>query len=170
MKRLLISLFLLNSLFAFGGGNVRVKGHKFIIIPFVTATVQKPFYGQLDLGHVYPIHFESHRPWLTMLAYSKLGAEFNFNFQHKVWAPEFSTEFELAFICLRGNIAWFMEDRMKKFYFTPEAGLTLAGFISVVLGYNKCISTGSFDDVYKYRLSLNIMLPFNISGSSKQRH
>ena len=170
LKSWAIFILLLTSLFAFGGGNVRVKGHKFILIPFVSGIVQKPFYGQLDIGHVYPIHYDGHRPWLTILAYSKLGAEFNFNFQHKVWAPEFSTEFELGFLCLRANIADFMEAKQHRFYFTPEAGLTLSGFITVAVGYNKCISKGSFDDIYRYRLSINWMLPINISGSSKQRH
>jgi hypothetical protein len=168
MKRLLSVVLLLNTLFVFAGGTVKVKGHKFIILPFVTVTSQKPVYGQLDIGHVFPIHYDNRHPYITVLAYSKLGGEFNFNFKHKIWAPEFSSEIDLGFICLRGNIADYFESGQHKFYYMPEAGLTFNGYITVVAGYNRPFDSG-FSDIAPYRLSINWMLPFNISGSSKYK-
>jgi hypothetical protein len=169
MRKIITFLLLLNSLFVFAGENVRVKGQKFILHPFVSIISQRPLYGRLDIGHPYAIHYDTHRPWFSIVAFSKLGGEFNFNFTHKIWAPESSSEIVLGFICLRANVADFFESGQRKFYFMPEAGLTWRGYFTLVAGYNMPWDNTGFSDIAGYRISFNWMAPFFISGSSKDK-
>ena len=176
----LISLLLLYSSGSFAGGNVRIKGHKFIIVPFAGAIWQHSYFGELELGHVFDIHYVEGHFGHTILVYSKLGAEFNFldntvphpeviNLNHELWAPKFSSEIDLGYFCIRGSFIDYTEPGINKCYFTPEAGVTLSGFITLAAGYNLPISNSGFAEIKPLRVSLNIMIPMDITGSSKQK-
>jgi len=169
MKRFLLFIVVLYSLHVQAGDNVRVKGHKFIILPFVSGIWQRSFFGEAELGHVYNIHFVSHHFGRTILVYSKLGGEFNLNFKHELWAPKFSSEIDLGFICIRANIENYMQNRTSKIYGTPDIGLTLAGFITVCCGYNEPLFNAGFQEIKRIRISASLMLPFKLSGSSKYK-
>lgn len=176
MKRILILIFLLNFLSVFAGDNVRVKGHKLILLPFVSGIWQRSFFGEADIGHVYNIHYVNRHFERSIVAYSKLGAEFNLNFpkgipsdKHELYAPKFSSEIDLSLLCVRVNIEDYTEPGVNKFYFTPEAGLTLAGFITVCAGYNKPISNSGFAEIKPVSISASLMLPFKLSGSTKYK-
>ncbi|HTB32385.1 MAG TPA: hypothetical protein VK808_10190, partial [Bacteroidia bacterium] len=153
LKPWAIVFLLFNSITVFAGGTVKVKGHKFIILPFVSTIWQRSFFGEFELGHVYDIHFVNHKFGRTFLAYSKIGAEGNLDFKHELWAPKFSSEAELGYICLRANVEDYIQQGRTSFYVTPEAGLTLAGFITVVCGYNKCVSQTGFSAIKTLRIS-----------------
>ena len=176
MKRVLLLIFLLNSLFIFAGDNVRVKGHKFIILPFLSGIWQRSFFGEAEIGHVYNIHYVNRHFERSIVAYSKLGAEFNVNFpdripsdKHELYAPKFSSEIDLSFLCIRANIEEYIKQGVSKIYFTPEAGLTLAGFITICAGYNKPISNNGFVEIKPLSFSASLMLPFKLSGSTKYK-
>jgi hypothetical protein len=170
MKKCFLLIVLLNSLFVYAGGTVKIKGsHKFVLVPFVEGIVQRSPFGQVDIGHVYNIHYASH-PWHSFLAYSKAGVEFNADVKHFLWAPEFSSELDWRFFCLRGNVADYIEPRINKVYVTPEVGLTLSGFITVACGYNKPLAKTGFNEITPFRVSLSWMLPFAISGASKHKN
>ena len=163
MKRLLLLLFLLHSLLTFS--QVRVKGHKFILLPFVSGIWQGSAYAQLEIGHVFDIHYVNKHWGHTILAYSKIGTEYGY--KQKVFAPEFSSELDLGFICLRENIEDFLYQGKNKVYLTPDVGLTIAGFITIACGYNEPLSKTGLSFIQPFRFTVNWMLPFAISGSSK---
>jgi hypothetical protein len=170
LKPLALFLLLLNSQMIFAGGTVKVKGHKFVILPFVGALWQGPFFGEAELGHVYGIHYEKARPWRVILAYSKIGADFNPAVLRTIlWAPEFSSEIDLGFICIRGKVEDYLQSRENKFYFTPEAGLTISGFVTLCAGYNKTLTKTKVEGIKPYCISISIMIPKAISGSSRQK-
>lgn len=169
MKRVLLLIFLLNSLFIFAGDNVRVKGHRLIILPFVSGIWQRSFFGEAEIGHVYNIHYVNRHFERSIVAYSKLGAECSANFKDELWAPKFSSEMDASFICIRANVEDYMKQGVSKIYFTPEAGLTLAGFITVCAGYNKPISNSGFAEIKTISFSASLMLPFKLSGSTKYK-
>jgi hypothetical protein len=175
MKKLLFLVLLLNSFLAYGGGEVRVKGHKFRTLPFVDGIWQGSYFGQLEIGHVYDIHYVDRHWWHTILAYSKVGVEYNLtplapHGKPGLWAPEFSSELEWGYFCVRGNIEDFIEPGVNKFYVVPEIGFSIAGFITLAGGYNEPISKPGLSVIKPYRVSIYWMIPFVISGASKNHN
>jgi len=169
MRKIFLLIIFLYSVFAFAGGNVRVKGRKFLILPFASAIYQKTPFGDLAIGHPFNIHYVNGRFWHTTIAYAKLGAEFNFNFNHELWAPKATSEIVYKYFCFRGNVEDYFGDGAGKFYVAPELGLTLAGFISLTGGYNYPLSNTGVTVIPPYRVSLSLMLPFAISGRDRKQ-
>jgi hypothetical protein len=169
MKRFLPILLLFISARCHAGDNVRVKGHRLIIVPYIGGLWQGAAFGEIELGHPFNIHYVSPFSWRTMVAYTKIGAECNTNFKHLLWAPRFSAEIDISFICLRGSLEDYTEPHLNKVYGTPEAGLTLAGFITVCYGYNYPLLNSGFTMIRPMRIEADIMLPFKLSGSSRYK-
>jgi len=179
MKKLVLFFLLLQPLFLFAGGEVKVKGRKFVILPFVGGIWQKAPFGELAIGHPF-IHFINHsigeKKWHDVsshaggyiLVFAKLGAEFNFNFKHELWAPKASAELDYRFICLRANVEDYLSSGNNNFFLTPEAGFNVSGFLTVTAGYNKPISH-TLEAIPPYRISLSLLLPFAISGAPKKQ-
>lgn len=175
VKGIILFFLLLHSVYMYAGGTVKVRGHKFVIVPFVSAIWQRTLFGDISLAHVYDIHFVNHHPGHIILAYSKLGAEFNSNFpkvtpenKYELWAPKFSSEIDIGFFCVRGAVEDYIAPRKNDFYLTPEFGLSLAGFITLTAGYNKPL-THTVEGIPPLRISLSLMIPVVLSGSSKQK-
>ncbi len=176
MKRLILFLFLLDSLFSFAGGTVRVKGQRFSIVPVISGLWQPTFRGEFELCHVFDIHYVNRHYGRTILASIKLGTEFNLvlpkgipSNKQELWAPKFSSEVDLGYVCLRVNIEDYMVRTRNIFYATPEAGLTLSGFLTVAVGYNKPLEKNRLDGIKPLRITVNWMLPIILSGRVKQR-
>jgi hypothetical protein len=160
---------LMNSIVVQAGDNVRVKGHKIILLPYIGGIWQRSFFGEAEIGHVFNIHYVGHHPERTILANMKGGAEFNMDFKHGLWAPKFSTEIDLSFICIRGSLIDYTKLKVDKVYFTPEAGLTFAGFISVCYGYNQPLFNNGFAEINHHRISASLLIPVKLSGSSRYK-
>ncbi len=169
LKSWAVIILLLNSVFASAGDNVRVKGHKFILLPYVSGIWQKSFFGEADIGHIFNIHYVSHHPERTLLANIKAGAEFNLDFKQELYAPKVSAEADLTFVCIRAGLEDYTQGRLNKVYVTPEAGLTFAGFISVCYGYNQPVLNSGFTEIKPHRISVNLLLPIKLSGSAKYK-
>jgi len=163
MKKFVLSLLLFRAVLVYAGDAVRVKGRKFIILPFAGVIAQHAPFGELAIGHPINIHYSGGHFWHTTVAYTKLGAEFNFNFKHELWAPKATGELDYKYFCLRANVLDYLSSGKNNFYLVPEFGLTLAGFISVTGGYNKPVSQ-SIKAIPPYCVSLNVLIPFTIIG------
>lgn len=163
IKMFVLPILLFHSAYTYAGGTVRVKGRKFIILPFAGAIWQHAPFGDLAIGHPFNIHYVNGHLWHTTLVYSKLGAEFNFNFKDELWAPKVSSEIDYKYFGLRANVEDYISSGKNCPYFTPEFGLTLAGFITVAGGYNKPFNQ-TVEAIPPFRLSLYLMIPFTLSG------
>jgi len=180
MKRVVLFILLLYSVSTFAGGDVRVKGRKFLLLPFASAIWQKNPYGDLSIGHPFikyinhymgaqKMHSTGARSGGVILIYTKLGAEFNLNLKHEIWAPKATLEIDYRFFCLRGNVEDYLEQGKSNLYLIPEFGLTLSGFISLTGGYNYAILPTGDNILPTYRVSLSVMIPFTISGRNKKQ-
>jgi hypothetical protein len=169
MKKPVLFFLLLQSAFAHAGGDVKIKGRKFILLPFVSGIWQKAPFGDIAIGHPINIHYANGHFWHTTIAYAKLGAEFKLTLNHPLVAPKISPEIDYKYFCFRGNVEDYFGDGKGKFYVTPELGLTLAGFISVTGGYNAPLSNNTDALIPPYRVSLSLMLPFAISGRNNKQ-
>lgn len=167
MKKFALYILLLQAFFANADDNVRVKGRKFIILPFAGAVWQHLPFGDLAIGHPFIIHYVNGHWWHTFVAYSKIGAEFNFNFNHFLWAPKASSEIDYKYFCLRGSVEDYISSGKGNFYITPELGFTLAGFITLAGGYNEPL-TRTVEGIPPFRLSLELLIPFTITGAVKK--
>lgn len=179
MKKFVLFFLLMHPLFLFAGGEVKVKGRKFVILPMVGGIWQKAPFGDLAIAHPFVIYINRHiaeDKWHKtgshssgyILAFANLGAEFNFNFSHELWAPKAAAEFDYRFLCIRVNVEDYFSSGNSNFFLSPEAGFTLSGFISLTGGYNKPISH-SLEAIPTYRISLHLLLPFAISGAPKRQ-
>jgi hypothetical protein len=179
IKKIVLLLLLLQPLFLFAGGDVKVKGRKFILLPFVGGIWQKAPFGELAIGHPF-IHFINRsigeKSWHStsshsggyILTYAKLGAEFDFNFKHELWAPKAIIEVDYRFLCIRASAEDYLSSGNNNFFITPEAGFNLSGLISLTGGYNKPISH-TLEAIPPYRISLCLVLPVTISGKAKKQ-
>ena len=167
MKKIALYMLLLQSVFAYAGDYVRVKGRKLILLPFAGALWQHAPFGELAIGHPFNISYINGHWWHTTVAYAKIGTEFNFNFNHELWAPKASSEIDYKYFCLRGSAEDYILSGKNNFYITPEFGLTLAGFITLAGGYNEPL-TRKVEAIPPFRISLNLLIPFTITGGVKK--
>lgn len=149
---------------------MKIKGHhKFILLPFASAIWQRAPFGDISIGHPFPIHYTQGYAWHSMVIYSKLGAEFNFNFQHGLWAPKFSSEIDYKYFCFRINVEDYITSG-NTIYATPEFGLTLSGFISLTGGYNKALLENQGEIIPPFRITLSLLIPVILSGGSENKN
>jgi hypothetical protein len=180
MKKIVLIFLLLLPLGMYAGGNVRVKKRRFILLPFVGGIWQRTPFGELAIGHPF-IHYINYtmkdERWHNtvshgggyIVSYVKLGAEFAFNFNHGLWAPKATGEVDYKYFCLRANVEDYSSAGQNNCYFSPEAGFTLSGFITVTGGYNEPL-VQVVKAIPPYRISISLMLPFAISGAAKNKN
>ena len=86
LKKLVLFLLFLQTVSVYGGGEVKVKGRKFVLLPYVGGIWQHAPYGEFSIGHPF-IHVINHsigeKNWHSngshgggyILTFIKLGTE-----------------------------------------------------------------------------------------------
>jgi hypothetical protein len=94
---------------------------------------------------------------LALMGY-KLAVVSNFNNNHFIVGPKISAEVDLLFISVRANVTDYICSGINDIRVTPEAGLTLLGFVTLCVGYNAPLLDTRINGISNVELSLNINL------------